>query len=200
MAAARGTFTWLLVVTINQLVLAHASPRLNYALLLSTSTNLHNLRADPLNVLVTSAFFVTSWTSYAVFWAAGLLVLARLEKAIGVGRWLVAAAVGHIGATLVVAWALSARFLTTPEHPARVLDVGVSYGLVALLAVYAWTLPRSWRLVVAATLLALVALGVLASGTFTDWGHLVAAVLGLALAPVLALRSATAATAVGKAS
>lgn len=183
--AARGTTTWLAIVSATQLVLAHASTRLDTALLLSTSTNLHNLRSDPLNVLVTSACIVPSRGDYVEFLIECVIFLAPLEYMIGTVRWLIGLIVGHVGATLIVAVALSTSMLHTDLPPGRVIDVGVSYAMTCLLVVLAYRLHglRRWGLAIFVTVF--VISGLLMDGGFSDWGHFVSAGLGLAIAPLL---------------
>ncbi len=168
-----------------ELVLARGSHRLNTALLLSSSTNLHNLRTDPINVLATSAFFVASFRDYVEFALACLVILAPLENTIGFGRWLIGLLVGHVGATLLVAIALSASILDAGERPTRVIDVGVSYGLATLAAIYVYALHGWQRWCLAGLLTALVGAGMVTSGQFSDWGHLAACLLGFAIGPIL---------------
>ncbi len=183
--AARGTTTWLAIVTAMGLVLSHGSQRLNTALLLSSSTNLHNLRTDPLTVLTTSAFFVDSFTDYLEFALICLVIVAPLENAIGFLRWLAGLIAGHVGATLLVAVALSTSLLSTSERPGRVVDVGVSYGLASLVAVFVYLLHGWQRIVLAILIAAMIIPPVVTSGQFSDWGHLIACGLGIALGPIL---------------
>lgn len=186
---ARGTMTWLAIVTATGLVLSHGSERLNTALLLSSSTNLHNLRKDPLTVLTTSAFFVDSFPDYLEFAVICLCLVAPLENAIGFWRWLIGLVAGHVGATLIIAIALSVSVLSTAERPGRVVDVGVSYGLASLVAVFVYLLHGWQRLALAILIVAIIIPPVLTSGQFSDWGHLVACGLGLAIGPYLVRRA-----------
>ena len=183
--AARGTTTWLAIVTVMGLVLSHGSERFDTALLLSSSTNLHNLRRDPITVLITSAFFVESLRDYLEFAAISLIILAPLENAIGFVRWLAGLIAGHVGATLLVAIGLSASILSTSERPGRVVDVGVSYGLASLVVVFIYLLHGWQRVALAAVIAAMVVPPVVASAEFSDWGHLLACGLGLAIGPFL---------------
>ena len=178
--------TWLAIVTAMGLVLSHGSARLNTALLLSSSTNLHNLSTDPLTVLTTSAFFVDSFPDYLEFALICLLIVAPLENAIGFARWLIGLIAGHVGATLIVAVALSTSVLSTAERPGRVVDVGVSYGLASLVAVFVYLLHGWQRFALAILIAAMVIPPVITSGQFSDWGHLVACGLGVAIGPLLA--------------
>src|ERR1700733_7355149 len=93
------------------------------------STNVQNLAHGPVGTLVGSAFISDS--GHVLFWLPGLVCLLALGELIWRSRGLVVAfALGHIGATLIVAvWlaaALQAGWL--PMSLARATDVGVRYG------------------------------------------------------------------------
>jgi len=148
---------------------------------LNVSTNLHNLRAHPLNVLITSACFITSTPSYLWFIAVCVFVLAPLENWIGTGRWLIGLVVGHVGSTLIVALGLA--LLESQEE--RVIDVGVSYGVRMLAAIFVYRWTGWFRWLYGALLVGFAASQVALNRTFTDWGHLFAVLLGLACGPLL---------------
>ncbi len=195
---ARATTTWLAIVTATQLILHHTSPRLETALLRSVSTNLHNLRTDPLDVLITSACFVETQVGYVVFVLACLALLAPLEAWLGTRRWLIGLVIGHIGSTLIVALGLWIAAIGHVDE-ARTIDVGVSYGVSFLGTMLVFRLQGWPRWLAGGGVLA-VAVGALAYGqTFTDWGHLTAVVLALAIGRLLLPRGAapSSATAAG---
>jgi hypothetical protein len=159
-------------------------------LVLDSSTNLDNLRQTPLLVLGASAFVVSSpW---------GLWILAPLVVVYGAAqRWLgrtptvIVAVLGHVGATLFVAMLLAAaidRGLLDPSV-ARAPDVGVSYGLAAVAGLLVARVPHRFRGWYALGLVAVAAAPLLVRSTFTDVGHLIAVLIGFALA-VLAARAA----------
>src|SRR5262249_26868122 len=137
---AHATITWLAIITATRLVLDVSSDRLEDALLRTVSTNLDNLGSHPLHVLITSACFIRSKASSWWFVLTCIIVLAPLEKWIGTGRWLMGLVIGHFGSTIIVALGLeiSSHFGSSPED--RAIDVGVSYGvrLLAALFVYRW--------------------------------------------------------------
>jgi len=188
---ATATFVYFCILTANRLVLRSTqvltlrngrSLNLGNLLLRSVSTNLSQLRHDPVTVLVTSAFFVQSIGELVAFAIAAVLVLAPLERRIGAGRWLLAFALGHVGATLIVAVGLNIAVQT--HHVAadvvRTIDVGMSYGTVCLLAVAASVLVTDRaRVVWSAVVVGAVVIGLAAGQTYTDWGHFIAAVIGL---------------------
>lgn len=154
-------------------------------LVLRSSTNLVNLRDRPLYVLLASAFVLPSVLS---LWVLPLLVVAygTTQRWLGRLATVLVAVFGHVFATLFVAVLLAAG-ITHHQFDralAREPDVGVSYGLVAVLAVLVVRLPRGPRWAVGTGgfvfLTALVALG----RTFTDVGHAVAWLIGLTLGAV----------------
>ena len=178
---ARATTTWLAIITATHLVLRGGSERLDNFLLLSVSTNLHNLRTRPINVLITSACFISSTASYYWFIAVCVFVLAPLEHWIGTARWLLGLIIGHVGSTLLVALGLA----VIEGGEGQVIDVGVSYGvrMLAAIYVYRWTGWQRW--VYAAALVAFAASQVAINRTFTDWGHMFSVLFGIAIGPLL---------------
>jgi hypothetical protein len=99
------------------------------------------------------------------------------------GRLVVAFAVGHIGATLLVAAGLTSavEFGWLPAAVSRATDVGMSYGAAAVLGTLTCALPRRWRAGWVGWWLAVGVTAVLMSREFTDVGHTVALVLGMVL-------------------
>ena len=98
---------------------------------------------------------------------------------------MVAFAVGHIGATLLVAVGLTAavKLGWLPVSITRAEDVGMSYGATAVLGTLTGAVPGRWR----AVLDRRVAGGrgrpsLWVTSDFTDVGHVVALVLGMAVA------------------
>jgi len=161
---------------VTTLSLVDAAPGLTDRLLLTESTNVHNLAHDPLRVLGASAFWVGGTR---LPWKVGvrfLLVMARAERWLGTGRWLLAFAAGHVGATLVtvsgIAYGIHAGWLG--QGLATVSDVGVSYGFFAVAAVLTYRIPRPWRWVWAGTLIGYLSVTAAVEATFTEYGHLCA--------------------------
>ena len=152
-----------------------------HRLILSQSTNLHNMRREPVQVLVASAF----WTEGGFPWViiVGFLTLmAFAERWLGTVRWILVFAVGHVGATLIVVTGIS---YAVHRHliPVKVVlatDVGSSYGFSAVLAALAFHLRGAARIVWMLALVGWYGLGVWRGRTFTDYGHLTAVLLGLA--------------------
>ena len=89
------------------------------------STNLHNLEHGRLGTLIGSAFVTENGPIWV--WLPGLVcLLAAAELLWRSGRVLVTFALGHIGATLIVAAGLAAaiKFGWLPMSVARATDVG----------------------------------------------------------------------------
>jgi len=182
-----ATTAYLVALLVTTATLASSSPHAVHWLVASASTNLHNMTIDPIRVLVVSAFWVQSapW-----IWPMAPLMVAVMvpaERLLGTGRTLFVFAAGHIGATAltIAAIGISVHFGLLPHRLAYALDVGPSYGLAALGGVLVTRLPRRGirRAAIGALLLGL-ATAVILGGDFTDAGHLLAALIGLALSRV----------------
>ena len=99
-------------------------------------------------------------------------------------RLVVAFVVGHVGATLIVAAGIAAALMAgwVSSSIVDATDVGMSYGAVAVLGTFTAAIPRRWRAGWAGGWVA-VAVGsaVISGGDFTNVGHAVALVLGMAV-------------------
>ena len=184
---APATYAYLLILLVTTWVLATSSSSVARQLLLERSTNLHELARDPVRVLVASAFFVTSapaWLAWVVLFTA---VAAPVEHRIGSGRTITVFALGHVGATLLTAvglW-LALKGDLVESSVVHAIDVGASYGFVALAGVATHLLPRRLRLLcLGPALLGLVG-ALLLVPSFTDFGHLAAFLIGLACRPLV---------------
>lgn len=145
------------------------------------STNLHNLSRGHLSTLIGSAF-VSDGDNIAV-WLPGLVCLLTLGELIWRGRGLLLTfAVGHVGATLLVAiwlvFAVQAGWL--PVSIAHATDVGVSYGAVCVLGALTASIPSRWRTIWVGFWLG-VAVSAALSVDFTAIGHVLALLLGMGL-------------------
>ena len=147
----------LFTLGVTTLSLVDAAPGLTDRLLLTESTNVHNLAHDPLRVLGASAFWVGGTR---LPWKVGvrfLLVTAPAERlslarpgplAARVRRRARRRDAGHrVGNRLRHPRGLAGPGLAT------VSDVGVSYGFFAVAAVLTYQIPRPWRWVWAGTLI-----------------------------------------------
>lgn len=185
--SAPATYGYLAILFVTTWLLASASARLADRVLLAESTNLHHLARDPVRVLVGSAFWLSSSRDLLVSAVLFTLVLAPVERRIGAWRMGGVFAIGHVGATLLTAAGLwvALRFDAVERSVVDARDVGASYGAFAVAAALAYLLQQSLRLPYAAVLLGYVALMIPLSGTFTDYGHLLACLLGFACYPLV---------------
>ncbi|OBF03030.1 hypothetical protein A5730_22710 [Mycobacterium sp. ACS4054] len=145
------------------------------------STNLHNLAHGHLGSLVGSAFVSDGGDVY--LWLPGLVCLLALGELIWRGRGLlITFAVGHIGATAIVAVGLVAAVETgwLPFSVARATDVGISYGAVCVLGALTTSIPLRWRPAWIGWWLG-IALVATADADFTAFGHVLALLLGMGL-------------------
>jgi hypothetical protein len=146
----------------------------------SASTNLHNLMTHPAQVLLASAFWVSSAWMFVPIAAALVLVVGTAERLLGSVRTVLVFVVGHVGATLVTVAGIAVGVAhgDLPRSLAYAIDVGPSYGVAAVGAVLiARTADARRRHVTAALLAVALVLVVVVDRTFTDVGHLVAALL-----------------------
>ncbi len=174
-----------LVLLVLTVFLAVLPDRVHDHLVLRSSTNLANLRDDPLVVLFVSAFVLPSSFS---LWVLPLLVAGygATQRWLGRTATLLVALFGHVFATVFVAVLLAAGIAhhQLDRSVAREPDVGASYGLAAVLAVLVYRLPPFLRRCLAVGGSVLLVGLVLVSETFTDLGHLTAWLIGLAMGEV----------------
>jgi hypothetical protein len=160
------------------------------AVLQVSSTDVRHLAVHPVFALLSSALWVDGIGDYLV--AAVILgaLSTILERRIGT-RWVIAIfASGHVFATLLtegaVAVGVHAGWL--PANALSRLDVGISYGLAAMLVAGAGLLPG--RAKVLGVLAAWVYLGwpLVAAQDMTSWGHVLALGIGVCWWPWLKRR------------
>ncbi|MBF6544287.1 hypothetical protein IU424_14685 [Nocardia brasiliensis] len=157
-------------------------------LIFSASTNLYNMRHNPVQVLVASAFWTDGgfpWTTIVSF----LVVMAYAERWLGTGRWIVLFATGHIGATLLTVTGISHAIDrgVIPLKVAVAADVGTSYGFSAVLAAMAFRFRGPVRLLWAGTLTVVLVAALWIGPTFTDYGHLCGAAIGFVVGALATL-------------
>jgi hypothetical protein len=172
----------LILVCVNATMLA-LGPVMQYRLFQHASTNLHNLSHGHVGTLIGSAFVVDAGP--IAEWLPGLLCLLGLVELLwGSLRLLVAFAVGHVGATVLVAaglagavsWGWMSAVVTQAE------DVGMSYGAMAALGAITVALPRRWRVSWIGWWLAVGVAVIAMDRDFTDVGHVVALMVGMLVA------------------
>lgn len=180
--SAPGTHVWLGLIAADSLILATAPAYLREFLLHHNSSNLMELSAHPVRVLVVSALWIQRPPYLLLYAALYELIHAPAERWLGTARWLAVAAAAHIGATLVSQRAVQVgiRLGVLPVSLAHTVDVGVSYGLAGVAGVLTYRLPSHWRWLAAAGLLCLFGFPLATSRTYTDLGHFWALLIGLA--------------------
>jgi hypothetical protein len=179
---------YLVVLLVTWWTLRGASARLDHRLILSASTNVTNMRHDPVQVLISSAFWPDStavpWQMVIEF----LIVMVAAERWLGTRRLVAVFAAGHIGATLLtfagIVYGLDQGLL--PVEVAKASDVGTSYGLYAVAALLVFRFPPRWRLLSASALTTYLVFSAWNEPTFTAFGHLAAITIGFAAYPVIA--------------
>jgi hypothetical protein len=180
-----ATFVYAGIIAFTTWVLAGSNGRLANALLRAQSTNLSNLRHHAVDVLIRSAFW--SGFSYALpFIALFAIVLAPAEFWLGTGRAILVFAVGHVGATLLTAAGidLAVHFGHAPRGIENSIDVGVSYGTFCVAGVLTYRLRAPWRYLWLFGMLGALVLVAAVDASFSDYGHVVSVLLGLACYPV----------------
>ncbi|BDH03132.1 MULTISPECIES: rhomboid-like protein [Streptomyces] len=190
--SAPGTYVWLAVLFVSTVALHHMSPEFEKEFLRQRSTNIHELSQNPVRVLITSAMWIDGghWLPYA---AAYTVFHAQAERWLGTGRWLAVCAAAHVLATLISELALlkAVNDGHAPPSAVNTLDIGVSYALAGVMGVLTYRIAPPWRYPYLAVLLAVYALPLAAGRTFTDVGHALAALIGLACYPLVRGRGRT---------
>lgn len=182
LARVRITVTYAAALVAVTLIMLKLGPDVQNRLMQQASTNLHNLRHGHLGTLLGSAFVVDVGLIY--IWLPGLVcLLAICELIFSSTRLIIAFAVGHIGATLLVAagLAIAVRVGLMSTAVTRATDVGMSYGAIGVLGGLTAAIPRRWRPAWIGWWLGVAAASVIVARDFTDVGHVVALALGMAV-------------------
>ena len=179
----RVTLVFAATLAVVAQVLFCLGPGVQSEIVRQASTNLHNLGQGRLETLIGSVFVNDAGPIY--IWLPGLVAMLALGELLWQSRRLVVAfTVGHLGATLIVAAGLAAALAAglLSRSIADVADVGMSYGAVGVLGTFTAAIPArrrpawvGWWLSVAVGSIAL------SGGAFTNVGHGVALVLGMAV-------------------
>jgi hypothetical protein len=154
------------------------------------STNLANLQVHPIQVLVTSAF-VLAEPSDLLLLPVLIVAYAFAQHRFGRVPTLVTIVIGHVFATLSVATMLVTGIYHRLLQPsvATAVDVGYSYGLACVTGLLLAAVPHRLRVPYILVLVAAWSwpiilgprLAQLIHPTFTDLGHTIALITGLAL-------------------
>ena len=174
-----GYAVTLVVVATTLVVLG---PRVQDHVIRHMSTNLHNLGHGRLVTLIGSAFVTAEGPMWV--WLPGLVCLLGLAELLWRSRRvLITFALGHVGATLVVAAGLATAIQMgwLPLSVAGATDVGISYGAVAVLGTLTAAIPSRWRPAWIGWWLSVGLLMVCVGSDFTNTGHFVALLLGILL-------------------
>jgi len=158
------------------------------AVLRFSSTDVDHLSKHPILVLATSAMWVDGVVDSVLAVLVLGIVATVLERRIGT-RWVVAIfASGHVGATLLTegSVAVGLHYGILPPTAASRLDVGVSYGLAAMLGAVAGLLPRAVRTIGVVGGWAYLGWPIAHGLDMTSWGHVIALGIGVSWWPWLA--------------
>ncbi|EST27889.1 membrane protein [Streptomyces roseochromogenus subsp. oscitans DS 12.976] len=183
--SAPGTYVWLAVLFVTTVALHQMSPDFEQHFLRQRSTNIHELSHNPVRVLVASAMWIDSghWLPYVVLYS---VFHAQAERWLGTPRWLAVCALAHVLASLISEGALLVAIQDGVAHRSAVntLDIGVSYALAGVIGVLTYRIAPPWRY--AYLLVVLIFFGrPLAQGpTFTELGHFLSVLIGLACYPL----------------
>lgn len=184
--SAPGTYIWLAILFVTTVALHHMSPEFEQDFLRQRSTNIHELSNDPTRVLVQSAMWIDGgdWVPYAVLYT---VFHAQAERWLGTLRWLMVCVASHVLATLISEGALlkAVRDGMAPYSAVNTLDIGVSYALAGVVAVLTYRIAAPWRYPYLAVVLFVYGEPLAATPTFTDFGHFLSVLIGLACYPLV---------------
>ncbi|MCX4881744.1 MULTISPECIES: rhomboid-like protein [unclassified Streptomyces] len=184
--SAPGTYVWLAILFVTTVALHHMSPEFEQEFLRQRSTNIHELSNDPKRVLVQSAMWIDGgdWFPYVFLYT---VFHAQAERWLGTLRWLMVCVAAHVLATLISEGALlkAVRDGLVPHSAVNSLDIGVSYALAGVVAVLTYRISAPWRYLYLAGVLAVYGVPFVSSPTFTDFGHLLSVLIGLACYPLV---------------
>ncbi|MGW2491293.1 rhomboid-like protein [Streptomyces sp. NPDC001606] len=190
--SAPGTYVWLAILFVTTFALHRMSPEFEELFLRHRSTNIHELSRNPVRVLVASAMWIDSgrWVPYAFLYT---VFHAPAERWLGTARWLAVCALAHVLASLISEGALLVAIQEglAPRSAVDTLDIGVSYALAGVIAVLGYRLAVPWRYPYLLVVLVVFGLPLTEGPTFTDFGHFLAALIGLGCYPLVRGRGKT---------
>ncbi|MEU2425135.1 rhomboid-like protein [Streptomyces sp. NPDC007851] len=183
--SAPGTYVWLAILFVTTVALHHMSPEFEQQFLRQRSTNLRELSDNPVRVLIASAMWIDGghWVPYALLYT---VFHAPAERRLGTLRWLAVCVLAHVLATLISEGALLQGIHAglAPHSAVNTLDIGVSYALAGVIGVLTYGIATPWRYPYAVIVLLVYGLPLTESPGFTDLGHFVAVLIGLACYPL----------------
>jgi hypothetical protein len=184
------TYGWLVVLLITTIIQRHFLTHREYhAVVLDSSTNIHHLLKDPLEVLIYSLLWIDGryWAPYLVLFT---LFLAPAEHWLGHLRWLTVGLTAHVGATYISEGLLKLAidYHQAPEKLMHAHDIGVSYFLVGVMAVLTYHIARPWRWGYVAVLFIIFGFPLITTDrielNFTAIGHFASILIGLCFYPM----------------
>ncbi|GAA3844046.1 hypothetical protein GCM10022403_089980 [Streptomyces coacervatus] len=188
--SAPGTYIWLAILFVTTVALHHMSPEFEKEFMRQRSTNIHELSNDPVRVLVQSAMWIDGgdWFPYAFLYTAFQYTVfhAQAERWLGTVRWLMVCAAAHVLATLISEGALlkAVRDGGVSHSAVYSLDFGVSYALAGVVGVLTYRIAAPWRYGYLAAVFFVYGEAIVGSPTFTDFGHFLSVLIGLACYPL----------------
>ncbi|MET9116598.1 rhomboid-like protein [Streptomyces longwoodensis] len=181
------TFWYAVVLAVTSCVAAYADPALVHALHQGSSTDVAHLLRAPVPVLAASALWVAG--GFVSPFAVGfVVVLTALERRLGALRTAAVFVAGHALATLATEGPVGLAVLAghLPGTSLHRLDYGISFGVAASVGALSGLLAPwlRWPLLIAFGGLLLQDL-VAFTDPLTNWGHLIALAVGVALWPTV---------------
>ncbi|AZQ37377.1 hypothetical protein EJ357_31255 [Streptomyces cyaneochromogenes] len=193
------TLAYAAVLAVTSLVATYADPVLVHALHQGSSTDVAHLVQTPVLVLVASALWVAGGivTPYTLCF---LLVLTALERRIGGARTAVVFLAGHVLATLATEVPVGLAVLVghLPASSLHRFDYGISFGVAASIGALAGLLRPWLRWPVLALFGGMLIQDLIGfTDPLTNWGHLIALVIGVGMWPLVRRRRASGSVALG---
>ncbi|MFH8835618.1 rhomboid-like protein [Streptomyces lincolnensis] len=186
------TFGYGAVLVVTSLITAYGSPALVRALHQGSSTDVAHLVRMPVVVLVASALWVAGGL-LSPFAVGFLVVLTALERRVGGVRTACVFLLGHVLATLATEVPVGVGVLVgyLPDSSLHRLDYGVSFGVAAGVGALGGVLPPwvRWPLLGVFGWM-LVSDLVAFADPMTNWGHLIAFGIGIAVWPLVRMPAA----------
>ena len=182
LVAVRATLAYCAALAVVTATLMVLGPEAHDSAVARMSTNLHNLKHGRLDTLFGSAFVTDGDLTFG--WLPGLVcLLAVAELFWRSWRLVLAFTVGHIGATLIVAvgLAIGIQIGWLSIDIARATDVGISYGVAAVLGALTAAIPPGWSAAWVGWWLACTVVIAAVNQDFTSVGHALALMLGIVL-------------------
>lgn len=186
--SAPVTFTYMAIFTASTVVQSMSSPGVADLLTRRDSANLFRLGDEPIEALLTSAFWVADRGSdLATYVLVFATVLAWAERRYGSPRFLLIGVSAHVFGSLLTA-AVERHAIDTgrlSDRFAYTTDVGVSYVMVGCCAASVLLMAGWMKLAGVLVMFGAIGLPLIVGHTIWDIGHALATVCGLATAVLL---------------